>query len=312
MNVITAADSAGVAEAGRDLVNDFQENSLRAALPGEKFHRVNGAGPGPEILGGEILAGDLLEVIVDIAGRHRLDFLLIVYIFKKLMAGEFLAIPDNFRETLVGKLDPVLLPALAPKLETQTGASHLDMPVAQGAQAVRLIVARVFQIADTHVSRLQKAHDSGEDFFARQSGQAQVLPDTAPDRGKNFCEIEQPVKLGRIANGAPFRMIPILPAAAIIETGCLQMPVGISANPDILPGGWDGEFANSIEIVRAHGTAIRMTVMEPFSMANPPDSGHPVMDVMQMSLARRLENLRSGCGQIFSFFARDQPESFRT
>src|SRR5262249_23093492 len=71
----------------------------------ESPRRQHGSIPGAKVLGREVLAGDLAQVIVDVAGVDGMTFSIIVYILKQLIAGKILQSFDNSREVPIRNAD---------------------------------------------------------------------------------------------------------------------------------------------------------------------------------------------------------------
>jgi hypothetical protein len=76
-DIALPANGPGVAELRGDLVDRGDETLLGFALRvagiggAKRFQRQQRPSPGPEILRGEMLAGDLAQVIIDVAGGYR-------------------------------------------------------------------------------------------------------------------------------------------------------------------------------------------------------------------------------------------------
>ena len=61
--------------------------------------------------------------------------------------------------------------ALAIKLKCRAVTGYFRVTVAHGGKTIRLIVARIFVVADADKRRFQKTHHSCEYFFARETFQ---------------------------------------------------------------------------------------------------------------------------------------------
>ncbi len=97
--------------------------------------RQQGAGPGAEVLGGEIIRGDLAEVLVDVARVDRLGLPGLVDELKQVLARQ---IPTAFHQAgdpPVGEGDLVILAALAAEAEANLRAIDPDVAILQGGQA---------------------------------------------------------------------------------------------------------------------------------------------------------------------------------
>ena len=84
---------------------------------GERQRRGDGAGPGPEVLRGEVVAGDLAQVVVHVVGADVAPRAVLVDVLEQLLAGQLLALPDERGQAAVAHVDLVLLAALAAEAE---------------------------------------------------------------------------------------------------------------------------------------------------------------------------------------------------
>src|SRR5204863_9709677 len=129
--------------------------------------------------------------------------------------------------------DLVAFPALAPEHEADRGPSGLGVRVAQRRQAVRVIGARVFLVADSNERFLKKLDNSGQHPRTRQAGPREVGTRSLTNPGQGAREEHQPSVLGLVAHLPPSRVIPILLASLRIASGRLQMPARVGCNPDV-------------------------------------------------------------------------------
>lgn len=134
--------------------------------------RQDGAGPGAEILGGETVAGQRMQIFVDIVRGDGVAGAVVIHKLEQFLARQMLAGADDFGQTAVVQIDGVLDPALAAEFEMNFVAVHSNMTVAQRGQAEGLVFPGILGIADADVRGLQELHDDGEDFFAGQAGEA--------------------------------------------------------------------------------------------------------------------------------------------
>ena len=82
----------------------------------------HGAGPGAEVLGGEVLAGDLAQVVVDVARADGADLAVLVEVLEQLLPGQVLAARARSAPGARSRqLDVVRLAALAPEAEPDRG-----------------------------------------------------------------------------------------------------------------------------------------------------------------------------------------------
>jgi len=177
MDVALAADGFGVAEDVGDGFDGLDDISFGLALRTrgfEKTERVGGeggAGPGAEIFGGEILAGDFAEVVVDFLAGDAVGGAVAVDVLKQLVAGEVLAAADDFGQARVMEIDGVFDAAFAFEMEVDFRAVDFHVVVAEGGEAEMVVGLGVFIVADADEGFFEEAHDGGHDFFAREAGE---------------------------------------------------------------------------------------------------------------------------------------------
>ena len=97
MDVALAADRRRVAETRRHLCHGTHAGGLcgggafeSLGLPRQRAAR-SVPGPGAEILGGEILAGDLAQIFIDVAGIDGTRLLVLVDVLEERLSGKIAA-----------------------------------------------------------------------------------------------------------------------------------------------------------------------------------------------------------------------------
>ena len=123
----------------------------------------------------------------------------------------------------------MLLAALAAKAQAQLAAGHGGVTIAQRRQAERLVLARVFLVADPHVGRVEQADDRREHRLAarlRADGRRQVGLHALSDARQRGTELEHALELVGVLGDAPVGVVAVLLAAARVTAGGLQMAVG--------------------------------------------------------------------------------------
>ena len=128
MNVALAADRRRVSERSATAQWPARRSSWPAPANQslellECQGRQDGSGPGPEILGGEVGARDLAEIVVDVRGVDVLYAAFLVDVLEELLAGQLLAALDNPGEATVSDVDLVVNAALAAEFELDRGPS---------------------------------------------------------------------------------------------------------------------------------------------------------------------------------------------
>jgi hypothetical protein len=108
----------------------------------------HGSGPGAEILGGDVISADLLQIRIDVGRGDGLFRAGLVDVLEQVLPGQFLALAHDLGDAPVLDLQPPRLAALALEVEFERGAVDLDMAVAQGRQAEALVLFDVVLVAD--------------------------------------------------------------------------------------------------------------------------------------------------------------------
>ena len=170
MDVRLLADRDRVAE----LLGDLAEQLLRApalavgrarALDPER-ERVRRAVPGAEVLGGEVGAARLADVVVDVGRADAAHRAVLVDVLEQVLPRHRLAAAHDAGDARIVERDLVLLAALAAKAQLQAIARDRGVAIAQRRQPERAIGARVFLVADPHVGRVEQANDRREHGLA--------------------------------------------------------------------------------------------------------------------------------------------------
>jgi hypothetical protein len=149
MHITRAAYGSCIAEALGYRINGLDDVLLgfclgcaRAALS-EGASGQDRAGPRAHILGREVLASDLSQVVIDIGRVNRLALAGGIDVLKKLISWQILASFYNCSEATVVETHGVLFPALATKVKLQRCPRDFHVPVPQRRQAKRTIRARI-------------------------------------------------------------------------------------------------------------------------------------------------------------------------
>ena len=121
MDIALPANNGSVAQFLCDSVDRLVHVSLRL-LPGRERltgfqcpSGENGASPGAEILGSEIRATDLPQIIIHITGGHIFVFAINIHKLKEILAWDILTVLNYSRELAIRDLNSVFLSTLAPK-----------------------------------------------------------------------------------------------------------------------------------------------------------------------------------------------------
>jgi hypothetical protein len=203
----------------------------------------------------------------------------------------------------------VLLAALAAKAQAQAIAGHGGVAIAQRRQPERLVLARVFLVADAHEGRVEEANDRRQHGVAarhRADRRGEVGGDALPDARQRRAELEHALELVGVLGEAPVGVIAILLAPARVASGRLDMAVGAQADPDVFVRRRDREGPDALQFGRlAHPLAVGADVPEVVADADAPDAGrliaHPDQAARRVDAgdgfrhrARRAHDARSG------------------
>ena len=255
MDVVLLADGARVAEAFGDGVEGADHVAVRLALGGRYAHRAqlgrgqHRAGPGAEVLGGDVAAGHFAQVGVDVVGADRLPLPVRILELEELFPGQVLALLDDARQPLVGDRQVVFHAALAAEGKAQHRARDLHVPVAQRSQPERPVLPRVFVVADPDQRLVEQKHHGGEDLPAAQVVPAQVALHPLAQERKDLAELEHAPELRLVAHFPVARVIPVLLSSAGVARGDLDMPFWMRADPDVGPRRRDGEREDSAALL---------------------------------------------------------------
>ncbi len=165
------------------------------------------------------------------------------------MPRQLLAPFDDFRQAPVAQAQSVMNAAFAAKLELDRRPRHADVTATQRGKSERVILARVFFVADSNPADLEQSHDCGQDLFTRQPGQGQIAIDLTPNGRQLFAERQHPVVFGCVTNLAPALVIPMLLPASGISTGRLNVAVGQRTDPNVAPCGRNRKRADALELL---------------------------------------------------------------
>jgi len=91
---------------------------------------------------------------------------------KQVIPWQIAAILDDTRKPPIINIGLMVLAVFSTKADMDAAAFNLDMPIAQSCQTERLVLLRVFGVADPKERRFHETHDCRENPLA---GQARML-----------------------------------------------------------------------------------------------------------------------------------------
>ncbi len=110
------------------------------------------------------------------------------------------------------------------------------MPGVERGQARGAVQYPVTLIAHTDAGFFHQPHGQGGGFSAVIAVGAQVVLHLLAQIGQRLGKTQQFEVLGMIANLVPMLVVAVLLAARLVDARGLEMPLGVFADPDIVPG----------------------------------------------------------------------------
>jgi hypothetical protein len=206
------------------------------------------APPSPEILGREVGAHCVAQIIIDLARVDRVPLTCIVQILEQTLAGEFVAMPHDARKALVVNDHLVLESTFPSEAEAQSPVAHeTNVPVAQRGQAEAAVCPRILVVAHADAGGIEQAHDRGQDAFAGHTCAGEVVTQAPAQARQCGAERRHALELRAVAHQSPLRVIPVLFAATRIAAGRLQVSARIDADPHCLIRRRNREAADALE-----------------------------------------------------------------
>src|SRR5437867_858576 len=276
MDVALAADRDRIAKVSGNLGELALDTPWfpGGGLGGQGKSGEHGATPGAEVLGGELPAADLSQVLVDVGGIDDLRLALVVDVLEELVTGQLLTVTDHTGQPSIREVDSMTLPSLAAELEAQRGTLNGDVLGAQRREPIGMVLSRVLFVPDSDQRGLEQTDDRGQHLFPRQMRTAEILLDAPTDPGQRTAELDETGILVLVAGLAPARVIPVLLATPGVPAHRLDVAVGEWADPYVRPGGRDGrgfDPAEGREIANRPTVAIQ--VAEAPASPDPSDAG---------------------------------------
>src|SRR5690348_5000746 len=298
MHVALAADRRRVAkmlrrhpDRLRDVVFLFR---LRLSLPKrtQRISRLDRPGPRAKILGGELLAAELLEVLIHIRRLDHSPLALAVHILKQLVPRQLLAAPDDFRHAPILYVHLLILAALAPEAEADARSGDLGMLIVQRRQPIRFVLARVLLVANAQRGLIQQAHHRRQHLLAWQIRQRQIGRDPRADGRQRLRERDHAVVFRGVAHRTPVWVVAILLAPLRVLARRLQVPARVRADPHLRPRRRNAQRPNTLQR-RAipHRLPPRIHVAEAAPRPLPPDARLVPADVPQAGGRRGLNGI---------------------
>src|SRR5205085_129722 len=228
-----AADRGRIAQHVGDLLEHRLQADALLAGGADLREGEHARAPGPEMLGGEILARGLANVIVDVGGGDRVRLAVVVQILEQVLAGQVLALLHDPAERRVG--DPELPLDAAFRLEAHLHgpAGHFRMAAAERGGAIALVRLRVSLVADADAAAVEQPDDRGDDGVPGEAALPEVRLDPPPELRQHLAEVAAALELRRLLPLPEPGVIAILLPAPVVIADRLDVPVGIGAEPGL-------------------------------------------------------------------------------
>ena len=172
MHVRLAGDARRVAELFGHALDGPHDVLLSLRLGVERLEllqrhrRQNRARPGAKVLGGDVLAGDALQILVDVPRLHVHALAILVKVLEQLVARHVFASAHYLGDTLILQLNVPVLTALARELEGDGVVVHVHVLFAYRGEPVGLVLLRVLRVAYADERRLQELDHRRQDLVA--------------------------------------------------------------------------------------------------------------------------------------------------
>ena len=147
----------------------------------------DGPGPGAEVLGGELLAGDLAEVVVHVGRVDRVGLAVVVDVLEEFLAGQVAAALDDPGEPAVVQVDRVLDAALAPEPEPDRAARRRRRGGRASWSGRTSWLTRAYSSLPTRIRVVSSRRTTVASTFSRgRPGRARSASTRVADRGQGL------------------------------------------------------------------------------------------------------------------------------
>ncbi len=269
--------------------------ALLAGAPDHFLERDHAGAPGAEVLGGELLAHRLADIVVDVARSDRARAAVLAQIFEQMLSRQLLGPSRDPGEPAIRDRHGPLDAMLAGEADPQLVAGHAGMAVAQGGRAEALVRLRIFLVADPHVGRVDQPHDGGDHRLAAGRIAGHVRRDALAQRRQLAAERRQPLIFAAVAPGPEIGMIAILPPPARIIADALDVAVRVGAEPDPLISRRHTDRVEPVDLVAVGDPfPVRSEILPIAPAPFAADPGRRVVDIFE---AGRLGHERAQCAR---------------
>ena len=177
-----------------------------------------------------------------------------------MLAGQFVAVPDQADQSLVIDRNFMFGATLATKFEHHPPATDkAHVAVTQGGQAIARIGPSVFSVTNAKPRRIENADHDRKYLVPRQFFHRKIDPEATTETRQRISERQHALEFRAVARGSPLEMVAVLFSTSGIATRRLQVTARICADPDVLVSGRDGEASDSQQDFRIADRAIVRT-----------------------------------------------------
>src|ERR1044072_6572678 len=247
--------------------------ALGDAVLAERHGREQRPAPGAEILGCEVLAHVLLDVVVELAaGEVAKAAGLLVDVAEKAPAALRRAqLSDAGRELLVDQRRPDQRAVLSAIAERDPAAADLHVAPAQRRDPERAKTLRVPLVSHAEPAEVdQPDRDRGRPLEGQRL-LLDVLRHRSWEDGQFLAEADELVELRLLLARSKLGVVEGLHPAGAVDTRCLQLGVGSRRDPDVAPGGRDAQRLDPRECSLVGGPlSARVHVAESYPRPQPP------------------------------------------
>jgi monoamine oxidase len=194
-------------------------------------------GPSAEVFGGEVSAGYLSHVVVDV-GRADVDPAAVEPEGEKLRpsgAPALQSLGDLEHEGINGHPQPVLA-TLADVVEDNFLSTYGDVILLNRRESICLILLCIVLGADSKEPPVEQPYGAAEHPFPRETLELQVSLGFVAHERQRTRKVQHVFELLLILTSSPNLVINVLASPSGVGSHSLQMASIVPANPDVTPG----------------------------------------------------------------------------
>ncbi len=181
--------------------------------------------------------------------------------------------PHGRQDGLVGDRDRPALALLGDVVEHQAVPRHPHVPLLQRRRAVVMVQLGVLLAADAEQAEVDQPDGAGDDAVPVEVAALQVLQGGRPQRGERAGEPQHVGELLGVSLLSPELVVAVLGPAPAVHAGGLDVSQRVRRDPDVRPGGRDGQRADARQRLGVRNIrARRIAVPETLSGLDPRDA----------------------------------------